>query len=141
MPSSEVPPLLTAQEGHPVSAVAVPAPRTRSRADLGRRPGGRSPPDGGPAVHLSVPTSSTPRLPALHVPALRLDRGPTLPAALLSLLYVAAIVVALTAPGQHAVAGSVVLLGLTARSVARRRRRPAAAVPLRAPAPAPATAA
>ena len=91
-------------------------------------------------MHLSVPTASTPRLPALHAPALRLPRGLTPSAALLSLLYVAAVVVALTAPGQHAVAGSVVLLGLVARSVARRRRPVAAVVPLRETAPATATA-
>ena len=90
-------------------------------------------------MHLSVPTASTPRLPALHVPALHLPRGLTASAALLTLLYVAAVVVALTAPGQHALAGSVVLLGLAARSVAR-RRRPAAVLPLREPAPATATA-
>ena len=81
-------------------------------------------------MHLSVPTASAPRLPALHVPALRLPRGLTPAAALLSLLYVAAIVVALTAPGQHAVAGSVVVLGLAARTIAR-RRHPVAAVPAR----------
>ena len=91
-------------------------------------------------MHLSVPTASAPRLPALHVPALRLPRGLTPAAALLSLLYVAAIVVALTAPGQHAVAGSVVVLGLAARSIARRRRPAAAAAPAREPAPAVATA-
>jgi len=86
-------------------------------------------------VHLSVPTTSVQRLPALHTPALRLPRGLTPSSALLALLYLAAIVVALTTPGQHAVAGSVVLLGLVARSVAR-RRRPAAAVPSHEPAPA-----
>nr|WP_246215403.1 hypothetical protein [Modestobacter muralis] len=90
---------------------------------------------------MSVPATSTPRLPALHVPALRLPRGLTPSAALLSLLYVAAVIVALTAPGQHAVAGSVVLLGLVARSVVRHRRPAAAAVPFREPAPATATAA
>jgi hypothetical protein len=87
-------------------------------------------------VHLSVTT--TPRLPALHVPALRLPGGLTPSAALLSLLYVAAIAVALTAPGQHALAGAVVLLGLVARSVARRRHPTAAAVPLPETATAPA---
>ena len=90
-------------------------------------------------MHLSVPTASALHLPALHAPALRLPRGLTPAAALLSLLYVAAIVVALTAPGQHAVAGSVVLLGLVARSVARRRHPAAAAVPVRDTAPATAT--
>jgi hypothetical protein len=93
-----------------------------------------------PAVHLSVPTASTPRLPALHVPALHLPRGLTASAALLTLLYVAAVVVALTAPGQHAVAGAVVLLGLTARSVARRHRPVAAVLPQRETAPATLTA-
>ena len=88
-------------------------------------------------MHLSVPT--TPRLPALHVPALRLPGGLTPSAALLSLLYVAAVAVALTAPGQHALAGAVVLLGLVARTVARRRHPAAAVVPL--PETAPVTAA
>ena len=91
-------------------------------------------------MHLSVPTASAPHLPALHVPALRLPRGLTPAAALLTLLYVAAIAVALTAPGQHAVAGSVVVLGLAARTLARRRRPAAAVVPAREPAPATATA-
>ena len=72
-------------------------------------------------MHLPVPA---PHLPALHVPALRLTR---LPAAtlLLSVVYAVAIAVALTSPGQHAVAGCVVLAGLVSRSVVR-RRRPAA---------------
>ena len=74
-------------------------------------------------MHLSAPTT---HLPALHVPALRLTR---LPAAtvLLSVVYAVAIAVALTAPGQHAVAGCVVLAGLVSRSVVRRRRSAPAA--------------
>jgi hypothetical protein len=87
-------------------------------------------------VHLSVPTASTPRLPALHVPALRLPSALTPAAALLTLLYVAAIIVALTAPGQHALAGAVVVLGLAARSLARRRRPTAVAIGTHEPTPA-----
>ena len=75
-------------------------------------------------MHLSAPT---PHLPTLHVPALSLGR---LPAAtlLLSLVYAAAIAVALTAPGQHALAGCVVLAGLVSRTAVRRRRSAPAAV-------------
>jgi uncharacterized membrane protein len=75
-------------------------------------------------VHLSTPTA---HLPALHVPALRLTG---LPAAtvLLSVVYAAAIAVALATPGQHAAAGCVVLAGLVSRSVVRRRRSSTAAV-------------
>jgi hypothetical protein len=47
---------------------------------------------------------------------------------LLSVLYAAAVAVALTAPGQHAVAGCVVLAGLAGRTVVRRRRSTSAAV-------------
>ena len=75
-------------------------------------------------MSLSVPA---PHLPALHVPALRLTRTP-LPAVLLSVVYAAAIAVALTAPGQHALAGCVVLAGLVSRSLVRRRRSAPAAV-------------
>ena len=73
------------------------------------------------------PSAPTPHLSALHVPALRLAR---LPAAtvLLSVVYAAAIAVALTAPGQHAAAGCVVLAGLVSRSLVRRRRSAPAAV-------------
>jgi uncharacterized membrane protein len=90
-------------------------------------------------VHLSVPA---PHLPALHVPALHLTRLPVA-TVLLSAVYALAIAVALTAPGQHAVAGCVVLAGLVSRSVVRRRRTAPAAVavlPEEAVAPAPATA-
>jgi hypothetical protein len=88
-------------------------------------------------VHLSVPAPHIPHLPTphlhLHLPALRL---PTLsltgrlPVAtvLLSVVYAAAAAVALTAPGQHAVAGCAVLAGLVSRSVVRRRRSAPAAV-------------
>jgi hypothetical protein len=54
----------------------------------------------------------------------------TAPALLLSLVYAAALAVALTDLGQHAVAGLLVLGGLTARWAFRHRRaapRPAAA--------------
>ena len=97
-------------------------------------------------MHLPVPA---PHLPALHVPALHLTGRVPVAAALLSVVYATAIAVALVAPGQHALAGCVVLAGLVSRSLVR-RRRPAAAVtaatvavdavlPDEAPAPAAAT--
>jgi hypothetical protein len=78
-------------------------------------------------VSLSAPSHA----PHLHLPALRLPALPSgLPVAtvLLSVLYAAALAVALTAPGQHAVAGCVVLAGLVGRTVVRRRRSAPAAV-------------
>jgi hypothetical protein len=78
-------------------------------------------------VSLPVPSRS----PHLHLPALRVPALPSgLPVAtvLLSVLYAAALAVALTAPGQHAVAGCVVLAGLVARTVVRRRRTTAGAL-------------
>lgn len=60
----------------------------------------------------------------LHLPHL------PLPAVLLSVVYAAAIAVALTDPGQHAFAGLLVLAGLTARWAVRARRTSAAAVPV-----------
>jgi len=78
-------------------------------------------------VSLSVPSHT----PHLHLPALRVPALPSgLPVAtvLLSVLYAAALAVALTAPGQHAVAGCVVLTGLVARTVVRRRRSATSAV-------------
>ena len=57
----------------------------------------------------------------LHLPPLHLSHLP--PAAvLLSVVYAAAIAVALTDPGRNTVAGLVVLAGLTARWAARWRR-------------------
>ena len=53
----------------------------------------------------------------------------SVPALLLSLVYAAALAVALTDLGQHAVAGLLVLGGLTARFYLRHRR--ATAVPAR----------
>jgi hypothetical protein len=103
-------------------------------------------------VHPSIPAPHlpAPHLPALRLPALHLTR---LPAAtvLLSVLYAAAVAVALTAPGQHAVAGCAVLAGLVGRTVVRRRRSTAGALtastaavdavlPADVPATAPATA-
>jgi len=76
-------------------------------------------------VHLSVPT---PHLPALHVPALHLTGRLPVATVLLFVLYAAAIVIALAAPGQHAVAGCAVLAGLVSRSVVRRRRTATGAV-------------
>ncbi|MGY1747061.1 hypothetical protein [Blastococcus sp. SYSU D00695] len=64
-----------------------------------------------------------------------------LPALLLSLLYAAAVAVALADPGRHAVAGLLVLGGLTARWFLRHRRATARAAAVPAPAPAPAPAA
>ena len=76
-------------------------------------------------MHLSSPV--------LHVPALRpsLSRptGRSLPLAtlLLTVVYAAAVVVALTAPGADALAGCVVLAGVTARWALHRRRSTARA--------------
>ncbi len=106
-------------------------------------------------MHLSAPT---PPLSALHVPALRLSltrpTGRPLPLAtlLLTVVYAAAVVVALTAPGADALAGLAVQAGLTARWAVHRRRSAAGAVsaataavgtvlPEEAPAVAPAAAA
>jgi hypothetical protein len=101
-------------------------------------------------VHLSTPTV---HLPAVHLPALRLPARLSTAAVLLSVVYAVAIAVALSAPGQHAAAGSVVLAGLVGRWAVRRRRTATAAVPVAAaavdallpddgaPATAPATAA
>jgi len=77
-------------------------------------------------VHLSTPTA---HLPAVHLPALRLSRASTA-AVLLSVVYAVAIAVALTSPGQHAAAGSVVLAGLVSRWAVRRRRTASAALPV-----------
>jgi hypothetical protein len=86
-------------------------------------------------VHLSVHTPHRPalHLPAVHLPALR-NPAPSLtgrlPVAtvLLTVVYALAIGVALTAPGQHALAGCAVLVGLVSRSVVRRRRSAVGAV-------------
>ncbi|MGY1771787.1 hypothetical protein [Blastococcus sp. SYSU D00813] len=51
----------------------------------------------------------------------------SVPALLLSVVYAAALAVAVTDLGQHAVAGLLVLGGLTARWFLRHRRTPAAA--------------
>jgi hypothetical protein len=79
-------------------------------------------------VHLPVSAPPFLHLPALRVPGLSLTARPPVAAVLLSVLYAAAIVVALTAPGQHAVAGCAVLAGLVGRGVARRRRSTAGAL-------------
>ena len=78
---------------------------------------------------MSLPVPS--HTPHLHLPALRVPALPSgLPVAtlLLSVVYAAALAVALTAPGQHAVAGCAVLAGLVARTVVRRRRTTAGAL-------------
>ena len=56
---------------------------------------------------------------------LHLPRQLSVPFVLLSVVYAAAITVALTDPGRPTVAGLVVLAGLTARWVAHHRRAPA----------------
>ncbi len=66
-------------------------------------------------------------LPHRHLPHLHLT------AALLTFLYAAAVAVALTAPGEHRLAGAVVLTGLVARWALRHRHRAAAADVLPAP--------
>ncbi len=76
----------------------------------------------------------------LHLPRL------PVPLVMLSLVYATAITVALAHPGRPTVGALVVLAGLTARWVARRRRSVASADvvvlgPEAAPAPAPAAAA
>ena len=74
----------------------------------------------------------------LHLPHL------PVPAVLLSVLHAAAIAVALAHPGEHTLAGLVVLAGLVARWALRSRHRAAAPVALApdpAAAPAPAAAA
>jgi hypothetical protein len=77
-------------------------------------------------VHLSVPA---PHAPALHLSLPRLS-GHHLPvaSALLSVVYAAAVVVALTAPGADTLVGLVVLAGATARWAVRRRRSTVGAV-------------
>jgi hypothetical protein len=69
----------------------------------------------------------------------------SLPAVLLTVVYAAALAVAVTAPGQHLVAGLVVLTGLVTRWAVRHRRvhavAPAPVTPadaVLAPGPAPA---
>jgi hypothetical protein len=82
-----------------------------------------------PALHV----------PALHVPALRRSvphlsvphlagRRPALATVLLTVLYATAIAVALTSPAEHALAGCLVLTGVTGRWAVHRRRSTAGAV-------------
>ena len=71
----------------------------------------------------------------LHLP------HPPVPAVLLSVVYAAAIAVALAHPGEHTLAGLVVLAGLVTRWALRSRHRATAPVtvapePAAAPAPA-----
>ncbi|WP_369132217.1 hypothetical protein [Modestobacter sp. I12A-02662] len=80
-------------------------------------------------MHLTVPT---PHLPAVHLPALHLPARLSVAGALLAVVYAAAIAVALSAPGQHAVAGGVVLAGLLSRWAVRRRRSAPGALPVAA---------
>jgi hypothetical protein len=60
----------------------------------------------------------------LHIPHL------PVPAVLLSVVYAAAVAVALAHPGQHTLAGLVVLAGLVARWAVRSRRPGVAAAPV-----------
>ena len=91
-------------------------------------------------MHLSVPAPRTPHLSALRLPTPDLTRLPVA-TVLLTVLYAVALVVALAAPGQHALAGCAVLAGLVCRSVVRRRRPVAAPVAVHPAAEASATAA
>ena len=75
-------------------------------------------------MHVPAPHAHAPRLP---VPPLT-GRRPPLATVLLTALYTASIAVALTAPAEHALAGCLVLAGVTARWAAHRRRSPAGAV-------------
>ena len=77
-------------------------------------------------MHLNVPA---PHVPALHLPLPRLT-GRSLPVSLLLLtvVYAAAVAVALTTPGADTLAGLVVLAGITARWAVHRRRSTAAAL-------------
>ncbi len=65
----------------------------------------------------------------------------SVPAVLLSLVYAAAIAVAVTDPSRHALAGLVVLTGLVARWAIRHRHRSRVAQPAVVPEPAVAPAA
>jgi hypothetical protein len=66
----------------------------------------------------------------VHLPALHLPTRLSVAGALLAVVYAAAIAVALSAPGQHAVAGTVVLAGLVGRWAVRRRRTATGALPV-----------
>jgi hypothetical protein len=82
-----------------------------------------------PALHLPAL-----HLPALHLSALRpsaphlTGRRPPPATVLLTVVYAAAIAVALTSPAEHALAGCLVLAGVTARWAVQRRRSTAGAV-------------
>ena len=60
-------------------------------------------------------------------PLPHLHRPPPVAAVLLSVVYAAAVAVALTAPGEHALAAIVVLTGLVARWALRHRHKAAVA--------------
>ena len=61
----------------------------------------------------------------MRSPSPHAHRHPTVAAVLLSVVYAAAVAVAMTAPGEHAVPGIVVLTGLVARWALRHRHRTA----------------
>jgi hypothetical protein len=75
-------------------------------------------------VHLTLTPTHRP---ALHLPAVHRSSFPVA-AALLAFVYLAAIAVAVAAPGERTAAGLVVLAGLTARVLVRRHRSTAAAL-------------
>ena len=76
-------------------------------------------------MHLSVPA---PHVPAMHLPLLRLTGRLPVATLLLTVVHATAVVVALTAPGANALAGCVVLAGVTARWALHRRRSTARTV-------------
>ncbi|WP_369131014.1 hypothetical protein [Modestobacter roseus] len=82
-------------------------------------------------VHLSAPTPHlhNAHLPTVHLPTLRLPTRVGAASALLTVVHLAALAVAVTAPAGQALAGCLVLAGLVSRWAVRRRRSVAAAVP------------
>jgi hypothetical protein len=83
-----------------------------------------------PALHMPARHMPARHIPALHIPARHIPArhvpGPA--TVLLGLVYAAAIAVALTAPAEHALAGCLVLAGVTARWAVHRRRSTVGAV-------------
>jgi hypothetical protein len=77
-----------------------------------------------PALRRSVPHLSVPHLSVPHLAG----RRPALATVLLTVLYATAIAVALTSPAEHALAGCLVLTGVSGRWAVHRRRSTAGAV-------------
>jgi hypothetical protein len=71
-----------------------------------------------PALHLPVARPAVPHPAAFQ----RSGRRPAPATVLLTVLYAAALALALTSPAEHVLAGCLVLGGLTARWAVRRRR-------------------